>query len=516
MRERHKRFVPRSRKAAVFAAMLTALLLAAPAGRGALTEPRRDPSWPAPASKSVPSEASALEEAFTGVAERVGPAVVSVEASYTIVQRFSPWGGDQFFDDFFRRFFEQPPGGYEQRQPVRSLGSGVIISHDGLILTNAHVIGEAKNITVRLLNKKEYKAKIVGKDEDTDLAVLKIDAEANLAAAPLGDSDKIKVGQWAIAIGNPFALENTVTVGVISAKGRQLDPSTGSAARYTSFIQTDASINRGNSGGPLLNLRGEVVGINTMIYSNSGGSIGIGFAIPSNVAKRILDGIVKEGRFVRPQMGIMYGPVSPAVAKKLGLEPGTGMEVTNVLKGTAADAAGIRPSDIILRVDEKELHQVEDLRGTILNHQVGDTMTVEIFRKGKKLTVTVILKEEQKPAEEKSPGKKSAKKASEAGTKWLGLTVIELTDELARELGARDSQGVVVAQVDADSPAAETGLQRGDIIREVEQRPVTNMTEFRQTTKRAKDKEGGVLLLIERHGATSYMVINPSGGGAGE
>ncbi|MEK7767178.1 MAG: trypsin-like peptidase domain-containing protein, partial [bacterium] len=368
--------------------LATVLALASCAAAAAVRSSAAPPAAAIPAAVST-ADADGLERSFVDVADRVGPAVVSIVATTTYVMRGSPWG-DESMDEFFRHFFEIPQ--MEQRQQVMSAGSGVIVTADGYVLTNAHVIGQAKNIVVKLLNKKEYKAKIVGKDDDTDLAVLKIKAEGTLATAPLGDSDRIRVGQWSIAIGNPFALENTVTVGVISAKGRQLDNGTGGrTARFTSFIQTDASINRGNSGGPLLNIRGEVIGINTMIYSPSGGSVGIGFAIPINIAKRVMDGLIKEGRIIRPQLGIAYGPLQPEVAKKLGLPAGQGMEVSGVLKGTGAEQAGLKPGDIILAVDGKPLREREELRAIVLAHKGGDTIRLDVQRKGKRIVLDVAL-----------------------------------------------------------------------------------------------------------------------------
>jgi len=243
-----------------------------------------------------------------------------------------------------------------------------------------------------------------------------------------------------------------------------------------------------------------------MIYSPNGGSIGIGFAIPSSTAKRILEGIMKDGRFVRPQMGIMYGPVNEAVAKKLGLEPGIGMEITTVLKGTAAETAGIRPSDIMLGIDGKPLRQSEDLRNAILEHKVGDRIPVEILRKGRKMRLEVVLLEEQKPAEESAGPRTRKREGESAEIKWMGMTVIELTDRLAQELGTRNSSGVVVAQVEEGSAAEAAGLQRGDIIREVEQQAIANITEFRSAVKKLKDKEGP-LVLMERSGSTMYIVL---------
>lgn len=462
---------------------------------------------PAPSARAVGAvDAEALEKAFVDVSDKVGPAVVSVVASYTIVQRSSPWG-DDFADDFFRQWFNAPPP-TEQRQDVMSAGSGVIVSPEGYILTNAHVVGQARNVKVKLLTGKEYKAKIVGKDEDTDLCVLKIQADTTLTAAPLGDSEKIHVGQWAIAIGNPFALENTMTVGVISAKGRMLDESSGSrSARYTSFIQTDASINRGNSGGPLINIKGEVIGINTMIYSPSGGSVGIGFAIPVNVAKNVMAGLIKEGRIIRAQLGIQYRAVTPDVARKLRLPPGGGMEVSAVLRDSAAAKAGLKPGDIILSVDKKPLKEPNELRATVQQRRVGDTVTLEVYRKGQKLTVPVALREESHAAARETAGEPGGAPAGEPNeTTWLGMTLAPLNDELAQHLEARDAEGVVVMKLDPDSPALASGVQRGDIIREIEQQPIATLKDFLAARARIGDKDG-ILLLIERQGSTMYLVV---------
>ncbi len=460
-------------------------------------------------SVSALEKVSGLERAFVEVSKHVGPAVVSVVASYTIVHRFTPWG-DDFFDEFFRYFFETPPQ-YERRQPVVSGGSGFIVTPDGYILTNAHVIGKAKYAQVRLLNKKEYKAKIIGIDEGTDLAVLKIKAPGNLVTAPLGNSDKIQVGQWAIAIGNPFGLENTMTVGVISAKGRQLNRRApflrgGKAAQYTSFIQTDASINKGNSGGPLLNIKGEVIGINTIIFSPSGGSVGIGFAIPVNIAKNTMEGLIREGRIIRPQLGVAYRPVAPEVAKKLGLPPGTGMEISDVLPGTAAERAGLKPGDIILSINKKPLKEADDLRSTVLQSKVGGKVNLEIYRKGNRLTIVATLKELETVASKSKRSKRGRSSKGSGEASWLGMTVTELTDELVEKLEARENAGVVVTRVEPDSPAAVAGVRTYDIIREVEQAPIADLAEFETARKRISAPDN-VLLLIERGGSTMYLVI---------
>jgi len=453
------------------------------------------------------ADAESLERAFVDISDRVGPAVVSVAASYTVVQRYSPWG-EEFPDEILRQWFNAP---YEQKQDVMSLGSGVIVSTDGYLLTNAHVVGQAKNVKVKLLSGKEYKARIVGKDEDTDLCVLKIDAEGPVTAAPLGDSEKIHVGQWAIAIGNPFALENTMTVGVISAKGRMLDEANGGrTARYTSFIQTDASINKGNSGGPLINIKGEVIGINSMIFSSNGGSIGLGFAIPINVAKNVMEGLIKNGHISRPQLGIAYRTVSPDVARKLRLPPGGGMEISSVLKDSAAAKAGLKPGDVILSVDKKPLKDANELRAMIQQRRVGDSITLDVYRKGQKLTIPVALKEESR-SQEREAGEKRGETPEAGESSWLGMTVTALTDELAQHLDARDAEGVVVMSVAQDSVALTSGVQRGDIIREIEQQPVTSLKDFEAAKARIGDKDG-VLLLIERQGSTMYLVVQREAG----
>jgi len=487
---------------------------AAPAaGRPAADRPASDrPPLQLVGAPPPSDEVVRLEGAFTEISDRVGPAVVSIVSSYTVTHRFSPWG-DEGLDDLFGQFFGMPPQ-REMQEPVVSAGSGVIVSRDGYILTNAHVVGRAKTVQVKMLDKGEYKAAIIGMDEDTDICVLRIRADRALTAAPLGDSDRIRAGQWAIAIGNPFGLDNTVTVGVISAKARRLDESSGGrTARFTGFIQTDASINRGNSGGPLINIRGEVIGINTMIYSPSGGSVGIGFAIPVNIAKNVMESLIAGRKIVRPQLGVAYRPVSPDVAKKLNLPAGTGMEVSQVLKGTAADRAGLRAGDIILSVDGKPLKEQEDLRGAVLQHQVGDRMLLEVFRRNTRVKLNVILRELQRETAEEAP--KGSQKTPGEERSWLGMTVQDLTEELARQLNTRNTEGVVVTAVAGDSRAQLSGIQRGDIIREIEQQGAHNLKEFEEIGRRIGNKDS-VLVLIERRGSSMYVVIERAGKGEAE
>lgn len=494
------------------------LAVGLPARGVAATKNANDKTFVLPASHPATtagslSDVAAMEQAFVDIADRVGPAVVSVVASYTVSSPASPWG-DENFDEFFRHFFEAPPQQMERQQPVISAGSGVIVTTDGYILTNAHVVGQAKNIKVKLLNKKEYPAKLMGKDEDTDIAVLKIVSPEPLTAAALADSDKIHVGQWAIAIGNPFGLENTMTVGVISAKGRKVeDPEGGRVTALTGYIQTDASINRGNSGGPLINIRGEVMGINTMIFSPSGGSVGIGFAIPINIAKSVMEGLIREGRIVRPQLGVMYRPIPADVGKKLGLEADTGMEVSSIIRGSAADKAGLKPGDILVKINGKPLKEADDLRSVVLQEKVGGTVTLSVFRKGRTFDLPITLQEATGAKTATGPARGPEAATPGDTQSWLGMEVVALTDDLAQRLEARDVQGIVVAKVDPDSPAANAGLQPYDIVREIEQQPVADLAAFAAAKTRLAAKSS-VLFLIERQGATMYLIVERGAKGA--
>src|SRR4030066_441126 len=336
---------------------------------------------------------SADRPSFVAVAKEMNPAVVNistekmVKGGENVFRHYfgpgSPDPRDFFGDDFFDRFFGEQP---EKEHKERSLGSGFIISQDGYILTNNHVVAGADKIKIRLSNEKEYNGKIIGKDEKTDVAVIKVETKENLPFVSLGDSDFLEVGEWVMAIGNPFGLEHTVTVGVVSAKGRVIG-----AGPYDNFIQTDASINPGNSGGPLFNTKGEVVGINTMIFSPSGGNVGIGFAIPVNMAKELLPQLREKGKVTRGWLGVMIQHVTPELAESFGMSKEKGALIADVVKGSPAEVAGIKRGDIVLRYNGNDVDKMNDLSRLVAATLVGKEVELLILREGKEMRVKVKI-----------------------------------------------------------------------------------------------------------------------------
>jgi Do/DeqQ family serine protease len=354
-----------------------------------LTKPN-PPAWQPPGgARAVPAVAQGGQPAdnpFIQVAEQVTPSVVNISTITTGKGRtpreiFRPFGNDPYFRDFFDRFFEGMP----RRQQQTSLGSGVVIDKSGLILTNNHVIKDADEITVRFSNKQEAKGKVVGTDGKTDLAVIRVNAKEDLPVARLGNSDALRVGEWAIAIGNPFGLDHTLTVGVVSATGR----SEVGIAAYENFIQTDASINPGNSGGPLLNIRGEVIGINTAIVASGQG---IGFAIPVNMARKVMEDLVKKGKVTRGWMGVGVQPITPELAKSFGVS-GEGVLVNQVMPKSPAEAAGLKAGDLILSIDGKTVKDPRELQRIIAEADIGKTMEVNILREKEKRVLKVQIGE---------------------------------------------------------------------------------------------------------------------------
>ncbi|MCL6507675.1 MAG: Do family serine endopeptidase [Bryobacteraceae bacterium] len=380
----------------------------------------------------------------------------------------------------------------------RSLGSGVIVSADGYILTANHVIHGATDVKVALADKREMEAKIVGTDPRTDLALLKVDA-SGLPFLPLGDSSKLEVGDIVLAIGNPFGIGQTVTMGIVSAKGRS--GITPEPSVLEDFIQTDAAINKGNSGGALVNTRGELVGINDAIVSPSGGNVGIGFAIPSNMARPVMEQLVKSGRVVRGYLGVIIQPVDPKVAKAFGLKEARGALVGDVTSDGPAAKAGIQKGDVIVGVNDQRVEDNRDLQLKIASTPPGTRVNLRVIRDGKEITIPVTLGE--------APGEReSTRAASRRGSALEGVDVDDLTPAIARQLGLpRDTFGVVVTNVRPDSPAAEAGLRRGDVIQEVNRRPVTNVASFERAVRQAGSDP--VLLLINRGGNTHFLVVEP-------
>jgi Do/DeqQ family serine protease len=438
--------------------------------------------------------ARSLGQAFVEVAKKVQPSVVNVTTEKTITMR--PWDryGEDFFkgspfEDFFKGFGITPrEKGKEYRQKQRSGGSGVIVDKEGYILTNNHVVEGAEKVKIRLNDGREFTATVKGQDSRTDLAVLQIKAK-DLPVATLGDSDKLEVGEWAIAIGSPFGLEHTVTVGVISAKGR-----TGlGTGTYEDFIQTDASINPGNSGGPLINIDGEVVGINAMIIQPG---TGIGFAIPINMAKQILNDLIKQGKVVRPWLGISVQDLTPEMAEQFQVKEKEGVLVAQIYPGTGAEKAGLTSGDIIKALDDKAIKNVNELIKEIQKKKVGQKVKLSVIRDGKPTTIEVTLSA--------MPDKPEAMKEKEVEEK-LGARVQEWTPQLAARyrISAEIKRGVVVISVEEGSPADDLGLQEGDVILEINRKKIETVKDFEKAIKDT-NFEKGVVLRLHRRGNTFY------------
>jgi len=434
-----------------------------------------------------------LSKAFREAAKEVKPAVVSVYSTKTLR---APWSGGPFMEppeefrfffgpDFFERFFGTP-----REQKRTGLGSGVIVSRGGYILTNNHVVEGAEEIKVKVPDiKKEFKAKLVGRDKKSDIAVIKIEG-TNLPVAKLGDSDEIDVGDWVIAIGNPFGLTQTVTAGIISAKGR----GNVNIAEYEDFIQTDAAINRGNSGGPLINLRGEVIGINTAIVTPTGAYAGIGFAIPINMARKIMEDLIKEGKVLRGWLGIAIQSMNEDLAKRFGVEAGSGVLVSDVKKGSPAEKAGLKREDIITEFDGHRVAEPEQLRNIVALTPPGTKAKVKIIRNGEEKVLTIKV------------GTLTEAALGKATAQDLGMTVQNLTPEIASRYGYKPGSGVIITKVEPGSPADEAGLQPGDLILEVERQKVKNISSYQKALERA-DISRGVLLLVQRGSYAIYVVI---------
>ena len=432
---------------------------------------------------------------FSDLVKRARPSVVNISTVKTIKRggvpfHFrGPFKENDPLRDFFDRFFkDQLPKDFKQK----SLGSGFIIDKKGYILTNNHVVEKTDEITVKLADDREYKAKIVGKDPKTDLALIRIKADTALKQLPLGDSDKLEVGDWVVAIGNPFGLGSTVTAGIVSAKYRHIG--TGS---YDNFIQTDASINPGNSGGPLLNTAGEVIGINSAIFSQTGGSIGIGFAIPINMARDLLPQL-KKGKVIRGWLGVMIQHITPALREKLGLKSDHGALVADVTSGGPAEKGGIRRGDVIISFDGKPIREMNDLPYLVASTPIHKKVKVVVIRDGRKKVV--LVKIGRMKEEKKATVAEAEKKAS------LGMTVEDLTPRLAKELGLKEKHGLVVVKVESGSPAAEAGIKVGDLILEVDRKPVKNFRSFNRKMQHY-GKGDTILLLVKRGGSTLYLTV---------
>ncbi|MBU2550363.1 MAG: DegQ family serine endoprotease [Proteobacteria bacterium] len=460
--------------------------MAAVIALGAVLALTLNPS-PRPAAAQTPPS-------FADVAEKASPAVVNIS---TVKNTKSPMGAYRFKgggpmapDDRWREFFERFFGdqGVPRERKERSLGSGFIIDPSGLTVTNNHVVEGADEIMVRMSDDKEYKAEILGRDPKTDLALIKIKHDGSFPFLKIGDSAKVRIGDWVVAIGNPFGLDHTVTAGILSARGRAIG-----AGPYDDFLQTDASINPGNSGGPLLNLDGEVIGINTAIIA---GGQGIGFAIPANMAKDIVSQLKDKGRVVRGWLGVMIQKITPELAKTFKLEGEKGALVADVTDGGPAEKAGLKRGDVIVKFDDKPIGEWSELPTIVAGTSIGAKAKITIIRDGKEkvLTVTVGELTDEKAAE------------AQAQTTDLGLTVKELTPELAERLGLGESEGVIIAGVADDSAAAESGLKPGDLIVEIDRNPVKDIGEYRKVIV-GKKKGDTLLFLIKRGPNTLFFTL---------
>jgi serine protease Do len=454
--------------------------------------------------------------AFASVAERASPGVVGITTRRTVARaasptQESPWGDrlDPFSEEFFEFFFRRrsPEQAPQRDFTQRAIGSGFIISTEGYILTNNHLVGQADEIRVELEDGRTVPAKIVGTDPESDVAVIRVETE-NLIPVPLGNSDNLQVGEWVLAIGSPMGLQHTVTAGIVSAIGRRgLN-----IATYENFIQTDAAINVGNSGGPLINLNGQAIGINTAIVGPGGGNIGIGFAIPINMAQEIAEQLIKTGAVERGYLGVVPQDLTDELAEALGLENGRGVILAQVTEGSPAARAGLRQGDVVLQFAERDVESAVQFRNLVASQRPGTTVPMVVLRDGERQTLPVQL--DPRPGIEELRGGRRTPETppEEPEPQSLGLTVRDLSSEMAQRFGYEDVTGVIIARVEPGSEAAEKGLRPGYVIREVNRRPVKDVRQYQQAINEAIKKGGRILLLITNGQANQYVVLNPPEG----
>ena len=520
-------------RAVIFAAAAVAAVVLAAAKPFSAEPPARPARGsvqfgaPAAPKTAVPPAMQAFASVFADVAEKVVPSVVSVIPTKIDTVVFTnnpfyqfydnPFFGGNPFDDFFggqpqRRGRPQEPPPQRQERRSQGLGSGVIVSRDGYILTNYHVVAGADEIEIKTADGRGFDAFVVGSDSLSDVAVVKIrESVSSLPAAFLGDSDALRPGDWAVAIGNPFSLTSSVTMGIVSAVGRQT-PGPGGSAQYQNYIQTDAAINPGNSGGALVNIRGELIGINTMIYTQTGGNMGIGFAVPINMARRIMEDLIYDGKVSRGWLGVSIQELDRAAREAFGLPAETkGVLVGDVFKGQPADKAGIKRGDVIQSIDGKPTESANSLRNRVASIYPGKTIPVELLRNGKRQTVNVKLTsrdESEKLAQSggQPPAAGQGQPPQEDG-RFIGMTVDAITPELRDKFGLpKGAQGVVATRLDPGGQAAQEGIRPGDIIMEVNRKAVASVKEFSQLVGGLKPGDSA-LLLVQRGGSTFYLAL---------
>ena len=460
---------------------------------------------------AVPSaNAGAVPESFADLAAKVTPAVVNISSTHSVSGRQDmpempfdfPKGSP--FEEFFKRYFKDygKDQWREMGRHVTALGSGFIIDPSGYVVTNNHVIDEATDIQVTLNGGEQYSAKLVGKDNKTDLALLKIDAPSTLPYVQLGDSDAVRVGDWVLAVGNPFGLGGTVTTGIVSARSRDIH-----SGPFDDFLQIDASINQGNSGGPTFNLDGQVIGINTAIASPNGGSVGIGFAIPANLAKPVIEQLREHGTVARGWLGVEIQAVTAEIAPTLGLDKPKGALIANVQPNSPAARAKLHQGDVVLGFDGKDVDEMRDLPRLVAAVPAGKTVDVVVWRDRAKMTVAVEIAKLKEGEEQVASAEEGATDQSTHSSELLGLTLAKITPELKREYGLSDTvSGVLVVDVREDGPAAEQGLREGDVIVRVSQKSVTSPDEIEALAKAAKEANQNALLMLVNRGGNELFV----------
>ncbi|WP_425616931.1 Do family serine endopeptidase [Anatilimnocola sp. NA78] len=487
---------------------------------GSLTAQNSPPVAASPQARENLTHANALSQAFRASSNRVLPAVVAIQnvVQPKLVQREMPRRaprqapgmqrpGMEELDPLLKRFFEGMPD-MEEMQPEQprgnreSSGSGVIIDASGIILTNNHVVAGGGKLRVKLHDGREFDAVDVKTDPSTDLAVIKIKANAPLPFAELGDSDQMMIGDWVLALGQPFGLQDTVTAGIISAKGRDIG-----ITRHNEFLQTDAAINPGNSGGPLVNLEGKVIGINTAISSSSGGFQGIGFAVPVNVAKWVSSQLLKDGSVHRAYLGVGIQPVDQALAEQLGLSTSQGALITDVQKDSPAAAAGMKSQDVVVEFAGQPVTSPRQLQAVVGRATLGSTQPLVVLRDGKRVTLQVSVREQPKNYGERIAQEETGVAKPESSTfEDLGMEVAPLTPELAKKLDVSAESGVVVTDVESGSMAAQAGIQQGNVITQVGRTPVQNVEEFTAAVKKA-DLAKGLMVLVKSDEGSRFVVL---------
>ena len=471
----------------------------------------------------APAFARGAPDGFADLVVKVKPAVVNISTTQKAetpraenMPQMPDLPEDSPFREFLEKFFQNRPGspgapgqGQRPERKVNALGSGFIIDPAGYVVTNNHVIARATDIKVKMTDGSEHSAKLIGRDEKTDLALLKIDnGSKNLPFVTWGDSDKAREGDWILAVGNPFGLGGTVTAGIISARGRDL-----SSGPYDDYMQIDAPINRGNSGGPSFNMNGQVIGVNTAIFSPTGGSVGIGFAVPANMAKAVIEELKSSGRVDRGWLGVQIQPVTPDVASALGLKEPKGALVAGLTDNSPAGKAGIKQGDVILSFNGAKINELRDLTRVVAATRKDSKAQVEVWRQGKPQTLAVTIaampKADQVAAAPDAAGKAEPGKTAETGVDQLGLKLAPASAELRSRFGLKDEvKGAVVVGIDANTPAAERGIQLGDVIVGIGQERVTSVPDVVSKVKRAADeKQKAVLLLIDRKGNERYVPV---------